>query len=105
LHKPSLDSLFNNIISEWISLHLKSIVQRIGLLTTDPSHLINRGNISIWFDPKTRNWAWAREASNDGAVIESARVGYVKHSYTVLKEFRTQEEIIAPAFGEPSGGI
>ena len=89
------------------------------------------------------NWAWAKEAPNDGAVAGSARVGYTQvgdsldrfgnetgkylapsgvplekrslppgtyrpdslHSYTVLKEFKTQEEIISPAFGQSGGGI
>ena len=36
LHKPTIRCLFSNIISEWISLHLKSTVQRIGLLIIEP---------------------------------------------------------------------
>jgi len=34
LHKPIDKGLFRNIILKWISLHLKSIVRPIGLVTT-----------------------------------------------------------------------
>ena len=36
LHKPSIEGLFSNIISKWISPPLKSIVQPIGLPIIEP---------------------------------------------------------------------
>lgn len=48
LHKPIHNCLFNNIISKWISLHPKSIVQRIGHPTSRFYQSWQFNNL-VWF--------------------------------------------------------
>ena len=51
-HKAVRKVWFSNIILRWISIHLKSIIRSISLLTTIA--LINRGNLSICLEPNTQ---------------------------------------------------
>ena len=59
LHKPIIKCVSSNIIIKWRNLRLKSITQQIGPLiwAVYCARLINRGNISIWFDPTTECYA------------------------------------------------
>ena len=72
LHKPSIGGLFSNVILKWVNLPPK-----IYRTTNWPSYnraLVNRGNISIWFDAKTQWYAQSQGKQSRNRIYSDTEI-------------------------------